>query len=121
MPRNISSRFHESYPQSKEEYLEAVYHQPNANRFLASLAKFAVEHIHDGYCSSVILSSLYDWYSYQLEGLQKLSYSDKLYLVGGFAARISPLLDVVAQEHSLKIQKVLADPIDGLRHYHTLA
>ena len=121
MPRNISSRFHESYPQSKEEYLEDVYHQPNANRFLASLAKFAVEHIHDGYCSSVILSSLYDWYSYQLEGLQKLSYSDKLYLVGGFAARISPLLDVVAQEHSLKIQKVLADPIDGLRHYHTLA
>ena len=118
MPRNISSRFHDSYPQTKEEFLEAVYHQPNANRFLASPARFAVEHINDGYCSSVILTSLYDWYNYQLEGLQKLSYSDKLYLVGGFVAHIMPLLDIVAQEHGLKIQKVLADPIDGLREYH---
>lgn len=121
MPRNISGRFHESYPQTKEEFLEAVYHQPNANRFLASLAKFAVEHLNDGYCSSVILTSLYDWYSYQLEGLQKLSYNDNLYLVGGFAAHISPLLDVVAREHGLKVQKVLADPVDGLRRYHALA
>ena len=118
MPKNLSDRFHESYPQTKEEFLDAVYHQPNANRFLASLAQFAVEHINDGYCSSEILTCLYDWYSYQLEGLQRLSYSDKLYLVGGFAAHIRPLLDIVAREHGLEIQEVLADPIDGLRRYH---
>ena len=118
MPKNLSGRFHESYPQTKEEFLDAVYHQPNANRFLASLAQFAVEHINDGYCSSEILTCLYDWYSYQLEGLQRLSYSDKLYLVGGFAAHIRPLLDIVAREHGLEIQEVLADPIDGLRRYH---
>lgn len=119
MPRNISGRFHEAYPQSKEEFLEAVYHQPNANRFLASLAKFAVEHIGDDYCSSEILMSLYEWYSYQLEALQKLSFCDRLYLVGGFAARIKPLLDTVAKDKGLVIKEVLADPIDGLRRYHT--
>ena len=119
MPRNISGRFHEAYPQSKEEFLEAVYHRPNANRFLASLAKFAVEHISDDYCASEILISLYEWYSYQLEGLQKLSFCDRLYLVGGFAARIKPLLDTVAKDKGLVIKEVLADPIDGLRRYHT--
>ena len=119
MPRNVSGRFHEAYPQSKEEFLEAVYHQPNANRFLASLARFAVEHIGDDYCSSEILISLYEWYSYQLEGLQKLSFCDRLYLVGGFAARIKPLLDTVAKDKGLVIKEVLADPIDGLRRYHT--
>ena len=119
MPRNISVRFHEAYPQSKEEFLEAVYHRPNANRFLASLAKFAVEHIHDDYCASEILISLYEWYSYQLEGLQKLSFCDRLYLVGGFAARIKPLLDTVAKDKGLELVTVLADPIDGLRRYHT--
>ena len=118
MPRNLMGRFHEAYPQSKEEFLEAVYHQPNANRFLASLARFAVEHIGDDYCSSEILISLYEWYSYQLEGLQKLSFCDRLYLVGGFAARISPLLDIVAKEKGLEIVKVAADPIEGLREYH---
>ena len=119
MPRNISGRFHEAYPQSKEEFLEAVYHRPNANRFLASLAKFAVEHISDDYCASEILISLYEWYSYQLEGLQNLSFCDRLYLVGGFAARIKPLLDTVAKDKGLVIKEVLADPIDGLRRYHT--
>lgn len=119
MPRNISGRFHEAYPQSKEEFLEAVYHQSHANRFMASLARFAVEHIGDDYCSSEILISLYEWYSYQLEGLQKLSFCDRLYLVGGFAARIKPLLDTVAKDKGLVIKEVLADPIDGLRRYHT--
>ncbi len=118
MPRNVSGRFHEAYPQSKEEFLEAVYHQPNANRFLASLARFAVEHIGDDYCSSEILISLYEWYNYQLEGLQKLSFCDRLYLVGGLAARIKPLLDTVAKDKGLVIKEVLADPIDGLRRYH---
>ena len=118
MPKNISVMFHDAYPMTRDEFLEAVYHRPNANRFLASLAKFALEHISDDYCSSEILISLYEWYSYQLEGLQKLSFCDRLYLVGGFAARIRPLLDTVAKDKGLVIKEVLADPIDGLREYH---
>lgn len=119
MPKNISVMFHDAYPMTRDEFLEAVYHRPNANRFLASLAKFALEHISDDYCSSEILISLYEWYSYQLEGLQKLSFCDRLYLVGGFAARIRPLLDTVAKDKGLVIKEVLADPIDGLQRYHT--
>ncbi len=118
MPRNLMGRFQETYPMTKDEFLEAVYHQPYANRFLASLAKFAVEHREDGYCSSEILVSLYEWYNYQLEGLQKLSYCCRLSLVGGFAVHIKPLLDIVAKDKDLEIVKVAADPIDGLRQYH---
>ena len=119
MPRNLIGRFHEAYPMTKDEFLETVYHQPNANRFLASLAKFAVKHIADNYCSSEILFSLYEWYSYQLEDLQKLSRCDRLSLVGGFAAHIRPLLDIVAKDKGLEIISVLADPIKGLRHFHS--
>ena len=119
MPRNLISRFRDAYPMTKEEFLDAVYHQPNANRFMASLAQFAVKHINDDYCSSEILVGLYNWYIYQLEGLQRLSYCNKLYLVGGFAAHIRPLLDIVAKEKSLEIQNVLADPMDGLLEYHS--
>ena len=118
MPRNLISRFRDAYPMTKEEFLDAVYHQPNANRFMASLAQFAVKHINDDYCSSEILVSLYEWYNYQLEGLQKLSYCCRLSLVGGFAVHIKPLLDIVAKDKDLEIVKVAADPIDGLRQYH---
>lgn len=118
MPRNISSRFHDAYPMTREEFLDAVYHQPNANRFLASLAKFAVEHISDDYCSSEILFSLEEWYNYQLDHLLKISQCTSLYLVGGFAARIQALIEPVARNHGLEIKGVLADPIEGLRQYH---
>ena len=118
MPRNLMDMFQEAYPMTKEEFLEAVYHRPHANRFLASLARFAVEHIGDDYCSSEILVSLYEWYGYQLEGIRKLYYCDALYLVGGFAARIRPLLDIVANDKGREIKTVVADPIDGLRRYH---
>ena len=118
MPRNLISRFHDAYPMTNDEFMEAVYHRPNPNRFLASLARFAVEHISNDYCSSEILVSLYDWYTYQLEGLRKTSHCDVLNLVGGFAVHVKPLLDVVAKDYGLTIKNVIADPIDGLREYH---
>ena len=118
MPRSISSKFHDAYPMTREVFLDAVYHQPNANRFLASLAKFAVEHINDGYCSSEILFCLEEWYNYQLDSLIKITHCTGLYLVGGFAAHIRPLIEQVAENHGLEIKGVAADPIDGLLQYH---
>ena len=118
MPRNISSRFHEAYPMTREAFLDAVYHQPNANRFLASLAKFAVEHINDDYCSSEILFCLEEWYNYQLDNLIKITHCKGLYLVGGFAAHIISLIERVVENHGLEVKGVVADPIDGLRQYH---
>lgn len=119
MPKVLSSRFHEVYPMSKEEFLDAVYHQPNANRFLASLAPFAVEHINDDYCSSVIFLCLEKWYNYQLDSLFKSFHCKELSLVGGFAARISPLIKQVAENHGLEFKGLVADPIAGLRQYHS--
>ena len=118
MPIEISNKFHEEYPMKKEEFLDAVYHQPNANRFLASLAQFAVKHIKDSFIESALLSCLQDWYVYQLAELQKSSHCNKLSLVGGFAAHIKPCVGCIAENHGLKIEKVVADPIDGLRSYH---
>ena len=119
MPENLSSRFHETYPMSKEEFLDAVYHQPHANRFLASLAPFAVEHLNNDYCSSVILCCLEKWYNYQLDSLFKSSHCKELSLVGGFVVRISPLVKQVAENHGLEIKGLVADPIAGLRQYHS--
>ena len=118
MPMSISSKFHDAYPMTREVFLDAVYHQPNANRFLASLAKFAVEHINDDYCSSEILFCLEEWYNYQLDSLIKITHCTGLYLVGGFAAHIRPLIEQVAENHGLEIKGVAADPIDGLLQYH---
>ena len=118
MPSNLIPRFQKAYPMTYSEFMDAVYHQPTPNRFLASLARFAVDNINDDYCSSEILINLYEWYNYQVDNLRKVTHCDVLNLVGGFAARIRHLLDIVAKDKGLTIKNVAADPIDGLREYH---
>lgn len=119
-PTDVTTLFHEAYPQTKDEFLDAVYHRPNANRFLASLARFVIEHQDNDYCSMLIKFGLIDWDNYQLEELWEQTLCGDLYLVGGFAAHIDrALLDSFAKDHDLVIKKVLADPIDGLREYHS--
>ena len=118
MPEPLSDRFHEDYPMTKEEFLDAVYHQPNANRYLASLAPFAVRHAHTNYCFQVLYDSISDWYCYQLEAICRQTGCNELSFVGGFAAHIKPLLYELAKNHGLEINNVIADPIDQLVHFH---
>ena len=44
MPEYISSLFHDTYPMSTNEFIDRIYRQPYANRFLASLASFAFKY-----------------------------------------------------------------------------
>ena len=120
----LSARFHDDYPMTKAEFMDAVYHQPNANRFLASLAPFALKYAEDksygDYLSSLILYCLDCWFTHQLGDLYWRYGCRWLSLVGGFAARIpEAVLQQFADIHGLSIDTVLADPIDGLREYHT--
>ena len=119
MTDELNIMFQERYPQSREEWIEAIYHRPNPNRMLASLAPFAVEHLDDDYCRNTLYYALDDWYSYQLADLVMQSDCRRLCVVGGFAAAISGVLDDYCTDNGLTLGTVLADPIEGLREYHS--
>lgn len=120
MPEQIRSMFHDSYPMSDDQLIDAVYHQPTPNRFLASLAPFAVHRQEDDYCRSVIEEALYDWRHGMLATLQEQSgiSGEQLNLVGGFAKAIEPTLRSFMSSDELTVGTVMADPIEGLRQYH---
>ena len=119
MPAELMDLFREAYPMNREQFLEAVYHQPNANRFLASLAKFAVDHQDNVYCgTTIIYKSLCQWNDFQLDDIRWESDCNRLSLVGGYAARLAAPLQQFVKDHELHLCSVLADPIDGLKKYH---
>lgn len=118
MPEFIEKQFSKAYPLSNEEFLDAVYHQPNPNRFLASLGRFAAERIDYTYCNEIIMESLNRWYGFQLIDFHIGHDYQDLYVVGGFAASIEPLLKRFANDHEITLRRVVADPIDGLRRFH---
>lgn len=118
MPVHLRHMFHDLYDMSDAQLLDAVYHQPNPNRFLASLAPFATQHSDDDYCRMVIEQTLEAW---RIEVLMPL-YSKvdlPLSIVGSYAKAVEPILRAVMETHGLQVRTVVANPIDGLRHFHS--
>lgn len=119
MPEEVSSMFHDTYTRIDEEWMEAVYHRPYANRYLASLAPFAVAHMDEPYCNACLCGALDDWHCYQLADLVLTAERRVLHVVGGFGAAIQPLLAGFCHDNGMQLGMVAADPMEGLRRYHS--
>ncbi len=120
MPSRLRHMFHDAYHLSDAHLIDAVYHQPHPNRFLASLAPFAVQHIDDDYCRRVVSFTLEDWWLDALMPLYRKDDALPLRIVGGYAKAIESMLRSVMENNGLSVFTVLADPIDGLREYHQI-
>ena len=118
MPDDLRCMFHDAYRLSDAQLMDAVYHQPHPNRFLASLAPFAVQHLDDDYCRQVIQSTLESWWSDALLPLYRYDNTLALCVIGGYAKAIEPTLRAVMENSGLRVATVVADPIAGLRQYH---
>ena len=120
MPYYLATLFHESYPLTNEQFMDAVYHQPYPNRFLASLAPFALQNEKYDYCSHLVFECLKEWYFQQVAGAVTFPSRGckNLSIVGSFGAAIGEPMERFAKELHLVIRKRLSDPMDGLRQYH---
>ena len=132
MPSSVRRMFHDTYHMNEAQLMDAVYHQPQPNRFLASLAPFAVQHIDEEYCYDMIVESLAQWYFsvlvYMRRPASRLFHAKRcentIHVVGGFAKVIESQLQVLFEDPKpfpLHLGTVVADPIDGLREYHCAA
>jgi len=118
MPPTLRLQFCDRFRMSDLQLMDAVYHQPHANRFLASLAPFAVQHLGDDYCRRVVEHTLEDWLTDALMPLWRQVGDATLHVVGGYAKAIEPTLRLVMEDRGLAVGTVLSDPIDGLRRFH---
>ncbi len=127
MPSRVKRLFHNSFHLSDAQLIDAVYHQPHPNRFLASLAPFAIKNMDDDYCWGILSETLVEWYfqclAWLLKGRKAHSFSigwdGEVNFIGGYAKAVEPLLrEGLFGEGPFHIGTVVADPIDGLIDYH---
>lgn len=120
MPYNVQELFHKVFPMTNEAFMDAVYHQPNANRFLASLAPFALRNVRFTYCFFTVVDCLKEWYNCQLEEIITMSHihCKEVNIVGGFGAAIKSPWKRVEEDCDIVVKKKVADPINGLRQFH---
>ena len=118
MPEDIATLFREAYPYSYEEWIDRIYNKPHANRFLASLARFATDHIDLMERENNIWYVVDQWHSAQLGDLIMRTHCCHIDIVGGFAKAIESGLRETLTSYGMEVGTVLADPIDGLIQFH---
>lgn len=120
MPEEVRRKFYNHFPMSDDRLIDAVYHRPNPNRFLASLAPFATGNQEDDYCREVIYKVLNEWYHGPLSTLMQQSgyLEGEINIVGGFAKAIEQNIRDFLAKGSLRVGTIVADPISGLLEFH---
>ena len=118
MSTELSNMFNKTFPYSYAEWMDHIYHQSNANRFLASLARFAVDHSDIDECKNDILYVIDLWHREQLSRLITQSHCSKIHVVGSFGKAIETLLRQSLTTYGMEVGTVVADPIDGLIQFH---
>ena len=118
MPEDIATLFREAYPYSYEEWIDRIYNKPNANRFLASLARFATDHLDLMERENNIWYVVDQWHSARLGDLIMQTHCCHIDIVGGFAKAIEAGLRKTLTDYGIEVGTVVADPIDGLIGFH---
>ena len=117
MPDDVRRLFHNSYPMSDDELIDAVYHKPNPNRFLASLAPFAVANEGLPYCGKMLHEALNSWYQGPVSTIMEHTHYKEgtINIVGGFAKAIEKRIRDFFEGTKLHVGEIVANPIEGLR------
>ncbi|MFA5419337.1 MAG: ATPase [Bacteroidales bacterium] len=113
----ITRAFYNHYNLTFEKTLDLIYKQPEPNRFMASLTRFALKHIENPWCRKVVKQSLDDFVTLNVKQYKGHSYLP-IAFTGSIAYHFKEVLREVCDEHGLTLGTILKDPIEGLVRYH---
>lgn len=117
LPDELKKLFFEEFQTSVSEIMENVYRRPFPNRYLASLSRFLSNHIEEPECYNIVHHSFTQFFE---RNIMQYDISDDMPVnfVGSVAYYYSEILERVASEFGLWIDKIEKSPMSGLITYH---
>lgn len=119
MPEHLSKKFAEEYDLDPDTIKHNLYKEPNPNAYLATFAKFLIQHREEPFIKALIVDAMQvfvDNYITQYENAHEVP----VHFVGSIAFYLKAELAEVLSRNHLKLGNVLRRPIDGLIEYHEL-
>lgn len=117
MPEHIHQQFAAENPGEEADFLNRLYMGEKPNFYLASFAKFAITRRDDAYCRRIIEEAFNNFFIMQVS-----QYSDykqhPINVVGSVGYYAQDVLKEVAEQHGVKIGKVIQAPLEELINYH---
>jgi N-acetylglucosamine kinase-like BadF-type ATPase len=119
MPEHLATKFAAEYNLDADVIKHNLYKEPNPNAYLATFAKFLIQHKDEPFFKEIIVKQMQvfvDNYITQYDNAREVP----VHFVGSIAFYLKAELAEVLGANGLKIGNVLRRPIDGLIEYHKL-
>jgi N-acetylglucosamine kinase-like BadF-type ATPase len=117
MPKDLADIFEKEYDLDPDFVKNKLYKEPNPNAYLATFAKFLIQHKEHEFCRKIIFKGMKSFiknYIKQFENCKEVP----VHFVGSIAFYLKEELEVIFEKYELQLGNVLRRPIDGLIAYH---
>ncbi|PZX93163.1 N-acetylglucosamine kinase [Flavobacterium aquariorum] len=117
MPKELAEVFEKEYDVDPDYIKSKLYKEPNPNAYLATFAKFLIQHKEHEFCRKIIFKEMKSFiknYIKQFENCKEVP----VHFVGSIAFYLKDELAEIFEKYELQLGNVLRRPIDGLIAYH---
>ena len=119
MPAALAKKFEKAYDLDADVIKHNLYKEPNPNAYMATFAKFLIQHKDEEYCQKLVRKDMQVFvenYITQYENCKEVP----IHFIGSIAFYLKEELKEVLEFNGLTIGNVLRRPIDGLIQFHLL-
>jgi len=117
MPKELALEFEKEYDLEPDAVKSQLYKEPNPNAYLATFAKFLIQHKDTEFCRKIIFKGMKSFvknYIKQYDNYKEVP----IHFVGSIAFYLKDELQETFDKYELQLGNVLRRPIDGLIAYH---
>ncbi len=117
LPEDLRKSFEEKYAPSKDEIINKIYREPNANVYLASFMKFIGEHRDHPHVREWVIKGMVHFINIHVKCFK--NWKDvPVHFIGSIGEVFRDCLNAAAEETGITLGRVIRKPIDGLVDYH---
>ena len=113
----LSADFEQTFGLNKEQILDKVYKESNANVFIASFMPFVAKHKSHPFFQQMIEEGFYEFMRVHVGCYPDFTSVD-VHFVGSLAAIFEDSLVKAAKRLSIHVASIIQKPVDGLVDYH---
>jgi N-acetylglucosamine kinase-like BadF-type ATPase len=117
MPKDLAVAFEKEYNVDADFIKSKLYKESNPNAYLATFAKFLIQHKEHEFCKKIIFKGMKSFvknYIRQYDNCKEVP----VHFVGSIAFYLKDELQQTFDKYELQLGNVLRRPIDGLIAYH---
>jgi N-acetylglucosamine kinase-like BadF-type ATPase len=117
MPKELAEAFEKEYDLDPDFIKSKLYKEANPNAYLATFAKFLIQHKEHELCKKIIMKGMKSFvknYIKQYDNYKEVPVN----FVGSIAFYLKDELKQTFEKYDMKLGNVLRRPIDGLIAYH---